>query len=675
MHKLLSDKIGHQIMLLGNEAIARGAIEAGVAFATTYPGTPSSELSLNLFQISQESDLYFEYSTNEKVAMEVAAAAANSGLRTMCIMKHVGLNVAADPLMTLAYIGVNAGMVILTADDPAMFSSQNEQDNRYYAKLAGLPMLEPSSVSEAKEMTIAAFELSEALQEPVILRTTTRINHSSAFVKTGKILERKTKGRFTKAPMSYVTVPAVSRKLHVKLLANLKKAAELSEISTHNFITEKGSNCNSGSHSINVKSSGENAKTAKIDNSFTNKECRKFGIICNGVSYPYAADAIKDLGIEESTKILRIGFSNPMPGNLIKSFVKECEKVLVIEEGEPFMEEAVKAFAQEAGVVIPIKGKNSEEVAPPCVSSSSEQTEGCLLPAEQEPLFSRLYEFDPAMVRQKIAAFFGIDYTPVKSVDTKGIPDIPQRPPNLCSGCSHRATFYEIKKAAEGMDVIYPSDIGCYTLGFLPPLSTGDFVLCMGASVSSACGFSKATDQKVVSFIGDSTFFHSGITGLVNAVFNNHNFTLVILDNGITAMTGHQPNPGVDMTSMNLEGYKQISIENLVKSLGVEHITVIKPFKVRKSIEAIKEALAFKGVSVIISQEPCALFAKSIKILKPRPFHVTAKCVDHRDCINQIACPSFYIDNGRVKIDADTCVGCAVCAQICPDNAIMPLKK
>ncbi|MBF0228989.1 MAG: 4Fe-4S binding protein [Desulfamplus sp.] len=650
MHKLLSDKIGEEIMLLGNEAIARGAIEAGVAFATTYPGTPSSELSLNLFQISKETDLYFEYSTNEKVAMEVAAAAANSGLRTMCIMKHVGLNVAADPLMTLAYIGVKGGMVILTADDPSMFSSQNEQDNRYYAKLAGLPMLEPSSVSEAKEMTIAAFELSEALQEPVILRTTTRINHSSAFVKTGEIKTRNTKGFFKKDQMSYVTVPAVSRKLHVKLLANLKKAAEMSESSIHNFV-------------VSANSSTCNAN--------------KLGIICNGVSYLYASDAVKDLGIEDRTKILRIGFSNPMPANLIKSFAKDCQKILVIEEGEPFMEEAVKAFAQEASIFVPISGKNGEEVAPPCISSSSEQTEGCLLPSEQEPLFSRLYEFDPAMVRRKIASFFGIEdtYTHLKPVDTKGIPDIPQRPPNLCSGCSHRATFYEVKKASQGMDVIFPSDIGCYTLGFLPPLSMGDFVICMGGSVSTSCGFSKATDHKVVSFIGDSTFFHSGITGLVNAVFNNHNFTLVILDNGITAMTGHQPNPGVDMTQMNFEGYKPISIEKLVRAIGVEHITVIKPFKVRKSIEAIKEALAFKGVSVIISQEPCTLFAKSIKILKPRPFHITAKCVDHRDCINQIACPSFYIENGRVKIDADTCVGCAVCAQICPDNAILPLKQ
>ena len=616
MHKLLSEKTDEAVLLLGNEAIARGAVEAGVGFATTYPGTPSSELSLNLFQISRETDLYFEYSTNEKVALEVAAAAANSGVRTMCMMKHVGLNVAADPLVTLAYIGVTAGLVILTADDPAMFSSQNEQDNRYYGKLAGLPVLEPSSVEEAKEMTRAAFELSEALGEPVLLRTTTRINHSSAFVTLKEMKKTVSTGTFIPNPMGYVTVPAVSRKLHVKLLENLKKAAALSDTSDYNFITGEGS----------------------------------LGVICNGVSYLYASDAVRELGLEGQVKILRIGFSNPMPATRIKDFIKDCRKVLVIEEGEPFMEEAVKALAQEAGQTLSIQGKADD-------------------------LFSRLSEFDPAMVRTNMARFFGLEVAPAVSVDTNGLPEIPQRPPNLCSGCSHRATFYEIKKAAQGMDAMFPSDIGCYTLGFLPPLSMGDFVLCMGASVSSACGFSKATNKKVVAFIGDSTFFHSGITGLVNAVFNNHNFTLVILDNGITAMTGHQPNPGVDMDQMNFPGYTPISIEKLVRSLGVGHVTLIKPFKVKKSIEAIREALDFKGVSVIISQEPCALHAKGLKLLKPRAFTVTDKCLDHRDCINDIACPSFYLDGGRVHIDADTCVGCAVCAQICPENAIMPLKK
>ena len=616
MHKLLNDSPGEKIMLLGNEAIARGAIEAGVAFATTYPGTPSSEISLNLFQMSQESDLYFEYSTNEKVALEVAAAAANSGLRTFCMMKHVGLNVAADPLMTLAYVGVTGGMVILSADDPAMFSSQNEQDNRYYAKFGNLPMLEPSSVPEAKEMMRYAFDLSEELHQPVLLRTTTRINHSNAFVTFGDMKPRQTKGEFIREPSRCVTVPAVSRQLHVKLLEKMEKAKDICESSDFNPIKGSG----------------------------------KFGIIANGVSFHYALDAVKDLGVEEDTKILQLGFSNPMPEKLIKNFLKDCKKVLVIEEGEAFMEETVKAFAQEEGLMIPINGKS-------------------------ETLFSRLSEYDPAMVRENIASYFGIEYTPREKLSSDNVPPIPMRPPNLCSGCSHRATFYEVKQAAGDMDIICPTDIGCYTLGFLPPLNTGDFVICMGSSVSTSCGFGKATDQKVVSFIGDSTFFHSGITGLVNAVFNDHNFTLVILENGITAMTGHQPHPGVDMERFGLDGFGRVNIEKLVRALGVEHVSVIKPFKVKKSIETIREALEYKGVSVILSQEPCALYAKSLNLLKPRAFKVSDRCVDHKDCVNTIACPSFYIEDGRVKIDADTCVGCAVCAQICPENAITPVKK
>jgi indolepyruvate ferredoxin oxidoreductase alpha subunit len=453
MHKLLTDNPGQKMLLLGNEAIARGAIEAGVAVASTYPGTPSSEISLQFFQVSQQSKLYFEYSTNEKVAMEVAAAAANSGVRSMCVMKHVGVNVAADALMTLAYVGVKGGMIVLTADDPYMFSSQNEQDNRFYAKLSGLPLVEPSSVAEAKEMVSYAFEISEKLQEPVLFRTTTRINHSTGIVTLGKINLPKTKGDFIKDPFNLVTVPAVSRKLHVKLLANIEKAQELSEVSPYNFITGNG----------------------------------KWGIVCNGVSYNYAADAIKELNIADKIRLLRIGFSHPMPEKTIKSFLKKCEKVLLIEEGEPYMEEKVKAFAQEEGLTLTIRGKTKD-------------------------LFTRLYEFNPAQVRENIAKFFELPYTPVEKSDLSDIPEIPQRPPNLCAGCSHRATYYAVKKAAEGLGTIFPTDIGCYTLGVLPPLSTADFLLCMGSSVGTGCGFSTATDKKVISFIGDSTFFHSGIS-------------------------------------------------------------------------------------------------------------------------------------------------------------------
>ncbi len=439
MHKLLTNQPGERMLLLGNEALARGAIEAGVAFASTYPGTPSSEMSLNLFQISKESDLYFEYSTNEKVSVEVAAAAAACGVRSMAMMKHVGLNVAADALMTLAYVGVKGGMVILTADDPAMFSSQNEQDNRYYAKLSGLPMLEPSTVDEARAIVAYAFDLSEKLQEPVLLRTTTRINHSSGVVTLGEIQPRATKGSFTKDPLNLVPVPAVARK---------------SEHSPYNIVEGRG----------------------------------RWGILCNGVSYNYVRDAVAELKIADRVTILRIGFSHPLPVRMIQNFLKGCDKVLVVEEGEPYLEESAKTYAQEAGLTLPIRGKAPD-------------------------LFSQLYEYDPAMVRKHIAACFGLSYTAPAQVDLSDVPPLPQRPPTLCAGCSHRATFYEVRKAAEGRDTVYPSDIGCYTLGLLPPLSMADYLLCMGSSTGTVGGFSRACDRKVISFIGDSTFFHPGHIG------------------------------------------------------------------------------------------------------------------------------------------------------------------
>jgi len=615
MHKLMTDKPGEKMLLLGNEAIARGAIEAGVAFASTYPGTPSSEISLNFFQISQASDLYFEYSTNEKVALEVAAAAANTGVRSMCVMKHVGVNVAADAMMTLAYVGVKGGLVILSADDPFMFSSQNEQDNRYYAKLSGLPMLEPSSVEEAKEMVAAAFDLSEKLGEPVLFRTTTRINHSTGVVTLGKLRPPKPKGDFQKDPLNLVTVPAVSRKLHVKLLKNYDTARQLAEQSNYNFIQGDGN----------------------------------LGVICNGVSYNYVSDALQTLNAADKVRVLRLGFSHPLPEALIKDFLKACKKVLIVEEGEPYMEEAVKAFAQEEQLTLPIQGKT------------------------QAP-FSRLYEYDPRQVTQGIADYLALPYTPPQVPDLSDVPELPQRPPTLCAGCSHRATYYEVKKATEGMETIFPTDIGCYTLGLLPPLSAADFLICMGSSVGTAGGFSQTTDKKVIAFIGDSTFFHSGIPGLINAVHNNHDFTLVILANGTTAMTGHQPHPGVDMTRLNLDGYNQVSIEAVVKAVGVEHVTVIKPYKVKKSIAAIREAINYKGFSVIISDEVCALYAKALKLARRKPFHISDKCKNHRTCIDSLACPAFYIWDERVQIDANMCTGCAVCAQICPENAILPVK-
>jgi indolepyruvate ferredoxin oxidoreductase alpha subunit len=455
------------------------------------------------------------------------------------------------------------------------------------------------------------------LAEPVLFRTTTRINHSNEIVTLGDIITPVTRGEFTKDPFNYVTVPAVSRNLHKKLLKNLAAAGEITELSPYNFIEG---------------------------------DCGPWGIVANGVSYNYAHDAIKDLNLSGRVKLFRIGFSHPMPARLITEFLKGCEKVLVVEEGEPYMEENIKAIAQEAGLTIPIKGKSDE-------------------------LFSRLFEFDPGMVRKNIARYFDISYTPVKPVDLSDIPDIAQRPPNLCAGCSHRATYYVVKKAAEGKATIYPTDIGCYTLGLLPPLSMADFLICMGSSVGTSCGFSKTTDKKVISFIGDSTFFHSGIPPLINAVFNNHNFTLVILDNCTTAMTGHQPNPGVDMDQLQCSGYGRVSIESIVRATGVCHLEIIRPFRIKKSIEAVRKAIDFEGVSVIIAQEICPLYAKGLKKAMGKPFYVSDKCKNHRDCINELACPAFFIENDKVKIDPDTCVGCTLCAQICPEHAILPLKE
>jgi indolepyruvate ferredoxin oxidoreductase alpha subunit len=615
MHKLLTDTPGQEMLLLGNEAIARGALEAGVSFATCYPGTPSSEIPENFFNISRETDLYFEYSTNEKVALEVGAGAAVAGLRTMVTMKHVGLNVASDPLMTLAYTGVNGGMVIINADDPSLFSSQNEQDNRYYARLSGLPMLEPTNTQEMKEITVAAFDLSEELKLPVIIRTTTRLAHIRGPVRLGTLRPIQTKAHFDKDPFHFATVPAVSRNLHKLLVEKYDQAVKKSDSSPYNKIIGEG----------------------------------KWGIVTNGVSFNYVSDAISDLGIRNKASILKLGFSWPLPEALAIRFLKGVDKVLVVEELEPINETALKALAQENNISIPIKGKGVGA-------------------------FSRLYEYDPGMVRNAVAQYFGIDYTPYKMLDTSDVPPLPGRPPNLCAGCPHRATYYAVKQVY-GADAIYPTDIGCYTLGVLPPISMADFVICMGSSVSSGCGFSKATDQKVVSFIGDSTFFHSGITGLVNAVHNQHNFTLVILDNGTTAMTGHQIHPGVDTTPLGIERTR-ISIENLVRGLGVEDVHVVKPFKLKKTIEAVKAARDYNGISVIISQEMCPLFAKATgQFKKTRPFHINHdKCKNHRDCINLLACPAMYLDGDQVEIDKNLCIGCSVCAQVCPENAILPLK-
>lgn len=613
MHLLLKESVNEQMLLMGNEAIARGALEAGVALASAYPGTPSSEIALQFFQISRESDLYFEYSANEKVAMEVAAGAAMCGLKTMVSMKHVGLNVAADALITLAYTGINGAMVIVVADDPFMFSSQNEQDTRWYGKLSGSPMLEPSTVAEAKEMTVYAFRLSHELKLPVILRTTTRINHSSGMVTLGPLAQRVTKGAFEKKPFEYVCVPAVSRSLHPKLLAKIEKATAASNESPWNRIEGKG----------------------------------KWGIVCNGISYGYVSDAIADWGAEDRFRVLRVGFSHPFPEKLTGLFLEACEKVLIVEEGEPYLEEAVRNCAQRYAMTLPVDGKG-------------------------EKLFSRLYEYDPTTVRKVISSYFQLPHNPAIPIKTDDLPEAPPRPPNLCPGCPHRATYVAMREVF-GDEAIYPTDIGCYTLGLLPPLRMGDFLIAMGAGVGTAGGFARATGRKVVAFIGDSTFFHSGLSPLANAVYNNHNFMLVVLDNGTTGMTGHQPHPGVDVSHLGLKR-RPLSIEAAVRGLGVQRVITVNPFKYRKTVEAARELSQCEGVSVLIAKAPCPLYERTMPTYrKKRPFQVKiTKCRSHKDCVGKVACPAFYIEKDMIRIDEDRCTGCTLCAQICSENAILP---
>ena len=376
----------------------------------------------------------------------------------------------------------------------------------------------------------------------------------------------------------------------------------------------------------------------------------KLGIITNGVSYAYVMDALADLDLKNQVAVLRLGFSHPFPKKLVQKFLKNKDKVLVVEELEPIMETEAKAAAQEANITTPIAGKSDK-------------------------LFSRLYEYNPAIVRTTIAKYFGVKFKAPKPIKIDDLPPVPGRPPNLCPGCPHRSTFYSVKKIA-GNDTVYPTDIGCYTLGVLPPLSAADFLLCMGSSISSACGLSRATGRKTVGFIGDSTFFHSGITGLVDAVHNKHNVLLVILDNGTTAMTGQQTHPGVDCEPLGRDK-QRIRPEDVVRGIGVRDVHVVAPRNLKKTQEAVAAAMKYEGVSVIISEEPCVLYAKRIGQAAKRPvFEVDqSKCKNHRDCLTTLACPAFYLEGEKVMINADLCVGCAVCGQICPEHAIRPVKQ
>ena len=569
-------------LLLGNAALARGLYEAGCAVASSYPGTPSTEVTEEAVKYKE---IYCEWAPNEKVALETAFGASLAGKRAFCAMKHVGLNVAADPLFTISYTGVNAGLIINVADDPGMHSSQNEQDSRHYALASKIPMLEPSDSQEALDFTKEAYEISEKFDTPVFIKMCTRVSHSQSIVETSERVEPPLKP-YEKNPSKFVMAPANAKRRHPEVEERTRKLSEYAENSFLNKVEMGGT---------------------------------KTGIICDSTCYQYAKEVF---GNEVS--ILKLGMVWPFPEKMIRDFASKVERVVVLEELDPFIETYVKSLGIKAD------GKN---------------------------LFPIVDEFSQSLVAER----FGKD----APSSCKKIEGLPVRPPVMCAGCPHRGLFYTLSK--QKCTVL--GDIGCYTLGAMAPLSAIDTVECMGASVSSIHGFNKATNgelsNKTVAVIGDSTFMHSGMTGLANIAYNQSNSTVIILDNSITGMTGHQQNP---TTGYNIKGDPagKINLEALVRSMGINRVRVCDPYNLKETETAVKEELAAAEPSVIISRRPCALL-KYVKHNPPLKVN-TEKCVGCKSCM-KIGCPAISMKNKKAFVDQTQCVGCGVCEQLCGIHA------
>ena len=571
-------------LMLGNEAVARGLYEAGCAVVSSYPGTPSTEITEAVAKFPQ---VYAEWAPNEKVAMETAFGACLAGKRSFCGMKHVGLNVAADPLFTIAYTGVNAGMIIAVADDAGMHSSQNEQDSRHYARSAKLPMLEPADSAEALAFTKAAYELSERFDTPVLLKMCTRVSHSQSVVETGERVEPPARP-YEKNPAKYIMMPGYAKLRHPVVEQRTQALADWAESCSLNRI-EAGAD-----HSM--------------------------GILTSSTSYQYVKEVVGD-----KYPVLKLGMVWPLPSKLIRDFAASVDKLVVVEELDGFLE----TWCRELG--LEVEGKSS---------------------------FSLIDELS----QNKVAAKLSTAPEAGKTLETA----IPNRPPVMCAGCPHRGLFYTLNK----MKLTVLGDIGCYTLGAVPPLSAIDSTICMGASVSGIHGFLKASggqmDGKTVAVIGDSTFMHSGITGLVNIAYNESNATVIILDNSITGMTGHQQNP---TTGFNLKGdpCTKIDLESLCKAVGIRRVRVVDPYDLSQCEQVIKEELAAPEASVVISRRPCALL-KYVKHKAPLTVD-TGKCVGCKACM-KIGCPAISVTDGKAGVDATLCVGCGVCQQLCKFDAL-----
>ena len=570
-------------LLLGNEAVARGLYEAGVRVVSSYPGTPSTEITENA---AKYDEIYCEWAPNEKVAMEVASGASFGGARSFCAMKHVGLNVAADPLFTMSYIGVNGGMVIGVADDPGMHSSQNEQDSRHYARASKTPMLEPADSAECRDFAKLAYDLSEQFDVPFILRLTTRIAHSRSLVELGERQERELKP-YEKNPAKNVMLPAFAKPKHVKVEERTVALRQWAETSGINVVEDNG------------------AKT---------------GVIVEGAVYQYAHEALGD-----SVNYLKLGMLWPLPDQLLKDFAAANEKVYVIEE----LDDVVESHCKSLGLTV--TGKD---------------------------LFPRCGEFSQKIIRKLMKGedpeFDALDEA------------IPGRPPVMCCGCPHRGLFYALKKAK----VYVSGDIGCYTLGASAPLSAMDTCVCMGASISALHGYNKArgeeAEKKSVAVIGDSTFIHSGVTSLIDIAYNRSNSVVIILDNSITGMTGHQQNPTTGYTIKG-DPTSAVNLEALCHAIGINRVRVVDPYDLPAVQQALKEELAAEEPSVIISRRPCAL----LKYVKHKPALTvdTDSCIGCKACLG-IGCPAISIRDGKACIDRTQCVGCGVCESLCPKKAI-----
>ena len=575
-------------LILGNEAVARGLYEAGCSFVSSYPGTPSTEITE---AVAKYPEVYAEWAPNEKVAMEAAFGASLAGRRSFCGMKHVGLNVAADPLFTISYTGVNGGMVIGVADDAGMHSSQNEQDSRHYAQSSKIPMLEPSDSSEALNFAKLAYELSEKFDTPVLLKMCTRVSHSQSVVETGERTEHIKE--YQKDIAKYVMMPGNAKKRHPVVEARTRALIEYAETADINRI-EAGSDT-------------------------------KMGIITSSTSYQYVKEVLGD-----TYPVLKLGMIWPLPEKKILDFAKSVSLLVIVEELDGFIE----SHCRNLGLA--------------CVGKSNFSNIGELMPLDVAAQLSKVWEIGP-----KLDAA------------------IPPRPPVMCAGCPHRGLFYTLKKNK----ITVLGDIGCYTLGAVAPLAAVDSVICMGASVSGLHGFSKsqngAMDNKTVAVIGDSTFMHSGITGLVNMAYNESNATVIIVDNSITGMTGHQQNP---TTGFNLKGdpCAKIDLETLCRAVGIKRVRVIDPYNLAECDAVIKEELAANEPSVIISRRPCALL-KYVKHKKPITVD-ESKCIGCRSCM-RIGCPAISIVDGKAKIDNTLCVGCGVCEQLCKPGALNSAKE